>query len=209
MTEPTHTTTATDPKAAKRLFLLIVGIPLAVILFSSGLYFLADGRVVDLGTVNRGELITPARELAGIELRDAKGEALQLFRLAESKWLYAVVALNHCGENCERMIYLTRQTHTALGKRSPRVARILIQDEASPPLPASLLEKYPDLTVVRASGAAINKLLGDATLGSDPGFYVVDPLGWLMMKYKIDDLEQATLNQLGKDVLKDMRRLLR
>jgi len=44
----------------------------------------------------------------------------------------------------------------------------------------------------------------------DPrAFYVVDPLGWVMMYYRAGDTEQQTLTTLGKDVLKDMGRLIK
>lgn len=40
-------------------------------------------------------------------------------------------------------------------------------------------------------------------------FYVVDPMGWVMMYYRAADMEQLTLTTLGKDVLKDMGRLIK
>ncbi len=201
--------TTTDTAAAKRLFALLVGIPIAVILLSSALYFLADRNVVDLGTVNRGELVTPAREFSSLELQAQDGANPALFGHADATWRYAVIAPRRCAESCERMLYLTRQTHVALGKKSPRVSRLLVLGENAPMPATELLSNYPDLAVVRTDAAAMKTLLGDAALGGAHGFYVIDPMGWLMMRYTVADLEQATLNQLGKDVLKDMRRLLR
>jgi hypothetical protein len=44
---------------------------------------------------------------------------------------------------------------------------------------------------------------------ADNTFYVVDQHGWLMMHYQVQDTEQNTLNDLGKAVVRDMKRLLK
>ena len=47
----------------KSIFALILGIPVFVILASSILYWMADQDVVELGTVNHGNLIQPPRPM--------------------------------------------------------------------------------------------------------------------------------------------------
>jgi hypothetical protein len=67
------------------------------------------------------------------------------------------------------------------------------------------------MTVLQADGAAFLRHLKNLEINpfeSSP-FWVVDPLGWVMMYYRAADLEQLTLTSLGKDVLKDMGRLIK
>lgn len=195
---------------AKWLFALLIGIPIAVIGFSTALYFLADEQVLDLGTVNRGELVDPPRELAALAMRRESGELADLYRHRDSTWQFVVIAPAGCDTRCEKMVYLTRQTHVALGKKSPRVSRALLLGESAVAVDAEISDRYVDLNILRVNESALGQLLDGVLLDQgSPGFYIVDPMGWLMMRYEVADLEQATLNQLGKDVLKDMRRLLR
>ncbi|WP_269618958.1 hypothetical protein [Zhongshania sp. BJYM1] len=206
------TTTSVDPKRGKRLLSLILGIPIVVILLSSAVYYLAKENIINFRTVNRGTLIIPPMQLGDLHpMRMDGGEFL--FDRAESKWVFMVVGGRECVDACERMLYLTRQTHTALGKKMDRVERIYlaIDGPLSPTLRDFVEAEHDDMTVLYASGSEF--LTGLKSLEIDPfdphAFYVVDPMGWVMMYYRAGDTEQHTLTTLGKDVLKDMGRLIK
>lgn len=201
-----------DPKnnSAKLIFSLIIGIPVVVIAFSTLLYQLANRDVIDLDTVNNGQLIQPPVAIDTLSPVDRNGDAMT-FNTPDSRWQFLVVGDAACEAACGKMLYLTRQTHTALGKKMPRVGRIYLNLEASysHALEQLLADEHDNLTAGFADGAAYRQAEGLLLRDESPGFYVVDPRGWIMMYYRLPDLEQETLTETGKRVIKDMKRLLR
>lgn len=207
-------TTATEKQTAKgrKILLTIVGIPIVIILLSTALYFMVDTKIVDLGTVNNGTLITPPLRFSELPLLGLDGQ-VQDYGKPEPKWSYVVFGGAECIDDCERMLYLTRQTHIALAKKMPRVQRLYVSTEGSVSdyLQGQMKQHYADSLVATVDNTALQKMF--STSGIDPlqknSFFVVDHNGWLMMVYQADDLQQHSLNSLGKLVLKDMRRLLK
>ena len=206
------TTTAQQTAKGRRILLAIVGIPIAIILLSTALYFMVDSKVVDLGTVNNGTLITPPLRFSELPLQALDGHA-QAHNKTEPKWSYVVFGGAECINDCERMLYLTRQTHIALAKKMPRVQRIYVSVDGaiSASLQTQMKQNYADSIIATVDKAALLKMF--STTEVDPfqpnSFFVVDHNGWLMMVYQAEDLQQSSLNSLGKLVLKDMRRLLK
>lgn len=206
------TTTAQQKSKGRKILLTIIGIPVVVILLSTLLYFMVDTKVVDLGTVNNGTLITPPLRFSELPLQGLDSQSPDT-NSAEPKWSYVVFGDAECLEGCERMLYLTRQTHIALAKKMPRVQRIYVSVDGaiSESLQNKMKQHYADSLIATVDQAALNELFSSS--GVDPlqknSFFVVDHNGWLMMVYQADDLQQQSLNKLGKLVLKDMRRLLK
>ncbi|WP_372860936.1 hypothetical protein [Spongiibacter sp.] len=204
--------TSEQSSASRKQVTLILAIPIVVIALSSLLFVLAQKNVLNFGTVNRGSLIQPPVQLG--ELKPARLDGSEfMFDTPESLWLFMVVGGRDCRDACERMLYLTRQTHVALGKKMGRVERIYLATDGplSPQLRDFIEAEHSDMTVVYADGSDFVGAFQQ--LPSSPldarSFYIVDPLGWVMMVYRAADTETDTLTTLGKDVLKDMRRLLK
>ena len=207
----TQTPTAKSPHANRIALVLIFAIPVAVILASTLLYYLADSRVVDLGTANRGQLITPPVEIATLKLRDGSGQPLD-YSQPKPRWSYLMFGGKRCEAMCERMLFLTGQTHKLLGKKIDKVQRLYVGfdgdvddklqqviDEQS----RSLRLAYANRDDVKAalSGLGVNPL-------ADNFVFLVDPGGWVMMYYVAEDTGQLTLSQLSKDMIKDIKRLI-
>lgn len=198
-----------DNSSSKVIFSLIIGIPLLVIAFSSLLYQMANRDVISLGTVNNGTLIQPPLDIAKLDPRHRNDETVQ-FNQPDSLWQFVVVGDGYCEQACEAMLYLTRQTHTALGKKMNRVGRMYLNTSPaySAELDQLLINEHEKLTSVFIDDEAYRNSrlpLSDEARG----FYVVDPKGWVMMFYELPDLEQETLTSTGKLIIKDMKRLLR
>ena len=199
-----------ENNSSKLIFSLIVGIPLLVIAFSTLLYQMANRDMIALGTVNNGELIQPPVAIAELKVRHRNDEAVE-FNHADSLWQFVVVGDGYCEQNCEAMLYLTRQTHTALGKKMNRVGRMYMNlgSDYSAELDKLLIDEHEKLTPIFADKTAYQQF-SQLVLGDEAkGFYVVDPKGWIMMHYQLPDLEQDTLTSTGKLIIKDMKRLLR
>lgn len=210
MAQEEHYVSNPENSSSKLIFSLIVGIPLLVIAFSTLLYQMANRDMIALGTVNNGELVQPPVAIAELKPRHRNGEAVE-FNKADSLWQFVVVGDAYCEQTCESMLYLTRQTHTALGKKMNRVSRMYINldGDYGVELDRLLIDEHEKLTPIFADRAAYRQFSQLELEDEARGFYVVDPKGWIMMHYRLPDLEQDTLTSIGKLVIKDMKRLLR
>ena len=195
-------------KNNRKVIVAICGIPVIVILLSSLLYYLVNSKAVDLGTVNNGELITPALLLPSdlISAPIADGDD-------EPKWAYMVIGDRNCTNECERMLYIARQSIVALARKMGRVKLVYISTdgEISESLSQRFAREYIGIEVHRRTNDFVVDLFSGSEI--DPfdtmQFFVVDPRGWLMMRYTVKDTSQETLNVLGKAVVRDMRRLIK
>ena len=107
-------------RRARTVLLLIAGIPVAMMLAATALWWAVDSGHVDVldsvGTANHGTLITPPRSLSGT-LFQHEGVAETLWQDLPVKWRFMVVQRgNDCGDICQQQLYQTRQIHLALGK---------------------------------------------------------------------------------------------
>jgi hypothetical protein len=155
-------------------------------------------------TTNAGALITPARPLQVAGLIRADGTALDDAAM-RGRWTYVLFAPSTCGERCEEQLYLTRQTRLSMNKDIPRVQRLLIF-ESMPPvaLQEHLAADHEDLTwVVRETGASglLEQFAGPGFVANGQQFFLVDPLGNLMMFYDLD--------VPAKGMMKDLQKLLK
>ncbi len=150
------------------------------------------------GKTNRGTLVEPARSLSTEGLQPVDGEPLGAAPFAELGTLVAVHGPD-CGQACEQALVRMRQTRLALGKDAERLQRWLVVSEASAGPARELLERHQGVRVLAATRA------WSAALGaraSRPGtVYLVDPQGYLVLRYDPDLADDA--------ILKDLKRLLR
>ena len=184
------------------VLLLIAGIPVTMILTATWLwYFVVQGDldlVGVLGTANRGTLVQPPRQLDDSNWTDAGVE----FKHAdlEPKWamLVAVPGVSAI-RAANRILYMTRQIHVAMGKDFNRIRRLVISE--TPPADTRLTSAQ--LSDERPAPGRFHALLrgdhrGSRTLTVQPGgyarlfpeyrvdpstWYLVDPAGWVMMSY--------------------------
>jgi cytochrome oxidase Cu insertion factor (SCO1/SenC/PrrC family) len=189
----------------RRLLLLIGGIPVVMILAATWLwYYVMSGKLdlVDvLGTANQGTLIDPPRQLSELPLRAQQGAA-EIADAEQSVWTILVPVYGACDEQCTQLLYYTRQIHTAMGKYGPRIQRVMLREEGAPELDETLLQEHPKLKVLYTSTAGFSDVFaGISAPDEEPGYYVVDPAGWMMMYYDRD--------ADGKDIMADLKFLLK
>ena len=155
-------------------------------------------------TTNAGTLISPARplQLAGLSRGDGNPFEDEQLR---GHWTFVLFASGGCEQDCERQLYLTRQTRMAMSKDIPRVQRLLVLARApSAELVRRLEEQQPDLhwVVSDAQAAPLLRQFTGNGFGHDGGqYFLVDPLGNLMMYY---DLAVPV-----KGLRKDLQKLLK
>ena len=198
--------------SGKKIIIIMVAIPVFILLLSTGLYYMANNKMVNLGTVNNGTLITPPLRLSDLNLKQADGQTFD-YTKPERKWSFVVIGGKECDDVCERMLYISRQAHHALERRMPRIRRIYINQDSSTSeqLEKLLADEYKTTEMVYANNKELQALINQSAIKQldENRFYVVDHNGWLMMYYQAQDTQQETLNSLGKEIIKDMKRLLK
>ncbi|ARN74067.1 SCO family protein [Oceanicoccus sagamiensis] len=198
-------------KKNRKVILGIFGIPALVFILSTGLYFLVSSKTVDMGTVNNGALVVPPLQFAELPLMNLDGQPFD-YSKPEPKWAFVVLGDQRCEGNCERMLYIARQSIIALAKKMNRVRLFYVTnngiDEA---LSERFKTEYKGIEVIALKDSDVRQLFSPVELEPFKAstFYVVDPRGWLMMHYEAENTEQDTLNTLGKAVVRDMKRLIK
>ena len=137
------------------------------------------------GTTNRGELLDPIVTVDALHLSAADGASSML---NSGQWWLVTVSNDGCSADCQDAVHQLRQLHILLGRDASRVKRGLIELGSTPV--AATLSQYPE--VARFSGQS---------QALQPGVYIVDPLGNVVLRYGFGDA--------GKPVLQDLKQLLK
>tara|TARA_Y100001935_G_C17226650_1_gene468144 strand:- start:443 stop:1048 length:606 start_codon:yes stop_codon:yes gene_type:complete len=153
-------------------------------------------------TTNHGTLVEPARPLQfnDITLTD---DSVVSKRQLNGSWLYVISGIEGCMDNCKKQLYVTRQTRIAVSKDMPRVKRLLLMNSKPNKALSKMLEKdHPDLLVATlVPDKILSRFKGpDFDLRGNQ-YFLVDPLGNLMMFYNT--------NSVPRGVLKDLQKLLK
>ncbi|MCB1773352.1 MAG: hypothetical protein KDI88_07015 [Gammaproteobacteria bacterium] len=164
--------------------------------------YLGDHGVSD--TTNAGTLVSPARPVRVDGLEVADGKAFDAAGL-RGRWTYVVFAPQGCDDRCEQQLYLTRQVRMAMNKDVRRVQRLLVLGNAPDTgFVRQLDAEHSDLHWVVQAGADqrfADQFRGAGYSGNGAQYFLLDPLGNLMMFY---DLSTPT-----KGMMKDLQKLLK
>ncbi|PSU32942.1 cytochrome oxidase [Photobacterium lutimaris] len=145
------------------------------------------------GVTNRGELLeSPIAS-------DWLGESKQ--------WQLIYLLPDECGELCQGALFNLRQVPQAVGADQDRLSSVLLID-------GDMLDGQPSVVKKQLSGLdqrqvpdyVVNQLKTLEYGGK--AIYIADPLGNVMMAYPLVKGQVAVLAQ-GKDVLRDLKRLLK
>ncbi|MCQ3829908.1 hypothetical protein HXX02_10670 [Microbulbifer elongatus] len=154
-------------------------------------------------TVNQGELLTPAQSVGDIDLMSADGSVLSLVD-EEPRWRYLIVADAQCAEECDKLLYTTRQVHIRLGDKARRVERILATTvPLSEERHGDLAGQHPKLRFTSVDRQQLDQWLADSDHArlERPSVLLVDQQGYAMMVYNG--------RHSGNQLLKDIKRLLK
>ena len=199
----------TDPKKVRsgRIKLVaILGAFMGPFLLAIMMYvYYRDGG--DLETSNHGELVWPAIPLKAFIHADMRN-ANRIINLAAlgGRWTLVYPQLGDCTEVCQQNTYHMRQIHRSLGKEAHRLQRLLLSNPESGVL-EFIVDNYPRLWVANihsSGGIDLPSQLTAAAKALAPrqdSFYLVDPLGNVMMRF--------SSQQNPKGVLKDIKKALR
>jgi hypothetical protein len=154
------------------------------------------------GTTNHGDLVQPVRAISAQGLQRMDGAAMDPGYFS-GLWTLVHVADADCGQTCVDTLTRSYQVKQALGEDIGRVQLLVVLNTSAAAPPAKPAGRIPP-AVTRA--AATQEWLSHFSIdgpsaGPGPGIYLVDPQGYLMMRYA-GDVDQRGL-------LADLERLLK
>jgi cytochrome oxidase Cu insertion factor (SCO1/SenC/PrrC family) len=153
---------------------------------------------------NNGKLLDPIFTLEPFEQRTLDGQAFSGKDL-EKVWTFVHLVDGECGEACSHMLYNTRQIRVAQGKNMNRVERVtVVGEDARSASNAKMWESHPDMVFVVASQGGLGEQIRQHTAKDNfpaNSFFLVDPLGNVMMQFSPD--------LPPKKVSKDLKKLLK
>lgn len=157
------------------------------------------------GSRANGTLVEPARPLEDFNQSALEGAAVSTLADLRDQWTLLYFREGECDEVCAQTLYDSRQVRISLGREMHRVRRVMVTDT---PLTPELRELHLQLLLSGVDGdgrglkAQVREHVGAEAFDADPEqFYLVDPLGNLMMRFP-SDLPQ-------KLFLKDLKVLLK
>jgi hypothetical protein len=199
-------TAATETLAPPKRSNLVLWILVAVCAFPyllSWAYFQFRDVLPAPKTSNYGTLVSPVRALGDLPLQGLDGTTFNLADL-HGKWVLLSVGNSACAVACQKNLYFLRQVRQAMGNERRRVERLFVlTDTRQLPAFQARLQGHEGLKVAVGPQATITQLqavLRNPNPVAEDGWYIVDPLGNVMMSYPPD------FN--GELMIKDLRRLL-
>jgi len=150
------------------------------------------------GSTNHGELVNPARPLPAASFTHPDGAAARA-DLFKGKWTLVYLGDGACAADCQRALWVMRQTRILLAQDMERAKRVFVVEQNCCNL-AFLRAEHPGLEIaVPVEAAAL--LAQFPRTDAAHSIYVVDPLGNLMMRFDA--------RQNPKGLLSDLQKLLK
>ena len=179
-------------------FVLVVLIPLVIIGLAWYLYFLGT-QFIPNSRINKGELILPPASFQMMILNQS--DSRFTLKGMEGRWGILVIGDAQCNDQlCQEALYQSRQAHIALGRDRGRVVRLFIAPETPSFLSDYIQSEHPGVIWLGSESSSVLKALR-TPIWPIYHFYIVDPLGNIMMQYKH--------GQYGNDLFKDLQKLLK
>ena len=185
------------PPWRQRLWLLFIIACFALPLAAA---WLLVGHWRPSGSVQHGELLSPTRlvELRYAPLSDVRSGSA----VARGRWVLVYLgSATGCDDRCRNGLYTLRQTRLALGRDLERVTTlVLVEDRPATAFRHWLAVEHPAMTVGLGDAATRSDLLGAFPQPGRAGewFYLLDPLGNLVMRYPIDTEPRGLLQDLQR-----------
>ena len=167
----------TDIKGRLQLTLLAL-VFFGPLILATWLYF-GGSDLQPSGRTNNGELLQPV-----VALADALPDSPLLQRL-KGQWLLVYTNDGPCDAACDNALYTLRQSRLMLGSDMDRLLRLFLHGETAPDT-VKIDKEYAGTIVIYDSGLS-SLLLSNTPVGVQTGgYYLVDPLGNLVMYFQPD-----------------------
>jgi cytochrome oxidase Cu insertion factor (SCO1/SenC/PrrC family) len=203
MTEQKSEVTAEKTSRGRKTLLLLAALFFGPLVSAWVYFYVADPETFQ-AEVNKGQLIQPPRPVSvdpNVDLNSFADEDI-----VRRTWTMVFIAPGDCDTSCQDTLFKMRQIRLSLGRRMERVHGLLLTTSLpTAEFASAISEQHSGLTTLPSSDAprisdALKELFGDDVENLNQ-FYIIDPLGNLMMMYQ-QDADPS-------DVMHDLKHLLK
>ena len=158
--------------------LLIAAVFLGPLALAAWLYF-AGENLTPAGRTNNGALLQPIANL-----KDAVPDS-PLYAHSDGYWVLLYANDAPCFDACEHSLFTLRQSRLMLGKEMDRLVRVFLHGDT---VPDTVLLADEHKGLVALNDSTLKELLDNKkpTELEAGGYYLVDPLGNLVMYFRPD-----------------------
>ena len=190
----------TDSSRSKPKLILLILMFILPVAGSWYLVFFTDYARDGKGGAEHGTLINPPRQLENISLLRVNEHSTETGSLY-GKWTMLFIIDGPCEAVCEENLYRLRQIRLATGKEMQRVQRVVVVNGKEAPLFSDYLSKnYPGQRYVFKNDLGENflRLFQDLKLNDQGAIVLIDPRGFLMMRYPGDTNPSGIIHDLSR-----------
>lgn len=173
--------------------LLLAAVFLGPLVLAAWLYFAGMAHIPE-GRSNEGVLLQPIVNLPEV-LPDSP-----LHEHNDGYWVLMYANSSDCGEDCEFSLYTLRQSRLMLGKEMDRLVRVFLHGDTPPDTVLMAGEHEGLVTIQDAMLSELLEAQRPAAVAAG-GYFLVDPLGNLVMYFRPDIDPQAMVGDI-KHLLK-------
>ena len=177
------------PASSHRTLLALIGLTIAPVAASYFTYYVV--KPARPHTVGELLQIQPLPTLPAI---DQNGAPVDLGAL-KGKWLLLTSTGKECGPACRKNLFTMQQLRLAQGREKHRVERLLLTAQPLAPVQG---EGAQGMHVWHDSGQLAQRLPVSESHDASHFFYVIDPLGNQVLRYRDDTDPGAMIREIGK-----------
>lgn len=200
--------TSVKPVARRNRWLLLAFLASFIVPIAIG-QLAYDGGWFRGGQTNHGELISPplARETLAWQLRKPviSATTMDVVPALAARWWVVYPLPEQCNLACEQSLHALPRMHESIGRERERLGVLLVLPAGQSTPPSWLPTEFANAPYVQWVSASASA--GVTVLNSDT-WYVMDPMGWIMLRYAIPSEEAAAILR-AQDVLDDLVKLLK
>lgn len=147
------------------------------------------------GTTNHGSLVQPVRQVSAVSLERFDGRAMDAEYLS-GRWTLVHLSDGDCAKSCIEALKRSYQVQQALGDDVNRVQLLLVLNQPAGAQPAGI---PPGVARAVANAEWLASFsFAEAPPGQNPRIYLIDPQGYLMMRYPLDVAQRGLLADLER-----------
>jgi cytochrome oxidase Cu insertion factor (SCO1/SenC/PrrC family) len=144
-------------------------------------------------TGNYGELLRPPQPVTTVQFRRVGGGEFGFAQL-RGRWLLVASDSGACPASCTAKLTLMRQVRLMLGRNAGRLERVFVVDDTAALAPQALAPYEGTVAITPPTGMALPL----APVNDRAHFYLVDPLGNVMMRFPADAEPRRMLRDLER-----------
>lgn len=179
-------------KSSKLPLLIIALVFFGPLIVAAWMYY--GGYFAQESASNHGALLEPITNLTD----EAPG--IEVLERGRGSWLLVYPDSALCEESCEQALYTMRQARLMLGKEQGRVVRVFLHGD-TPPDTVFIANEHQGLITTQEAGLSSLLTTRRPAELPDGGYYLVDPLGNLVMYFR-PDMDPS-------EMVDDIKRLLK